>query len=237
MTADIVAHKRHLLDTCYSEIAAVTDDLELAMTAQQALASLRPDVANTYPDLIANLAMQVPDDLCLIQTTGSQRLIAACVCSPSYWDVRTKIGRPLRAIHQPVESMNVKIGDTIERFIQNAPLMQPFERRNWFIHDDTQRFHNEPDTTMKNGPERWFIRSERETLCRIHKDYLLFTINPRFQPLPDIANYPEAQQDLLTTMASFDKDEIEYFGGLKKYTKVRTYIDNLSSPTQFDRLC
>ncbi len=227
ISADITAHKSRLLDNCYDEVAAVADDLEAAITAQHALAAQRPDVTNTYPDLIANLAMQVPDDLCLIQTSGSQRLLAACVCSPSYWDVRSKIGRPLREIHQPVESMNEKIGDPIARFIENAPLLKPFERANWFIHDDTQRFHNEPDATMKNGPEHWFIRSERETLCRVHEDYLLFTINPRFQPLSAIADYPEAQQDLLTTMASFDEDEIEYFGGRKKCSQIKTYIEHL----------
>jgi hypothetical protein len=56
---------------------------------------------------------------------------------------------------------------------------------------------------------------------------LLFTINPRFQPLTDIAGYPEAQQDLLTTISSFDEDEIEYFGGLEKCRQVRTYIESL----------
>ncbi len=227
MTEDIAAHKSHLLKTCYNEVTAVVDDLDAALTAQQALAAQRPDAPNTYPDLVANLAMQIPDDLCLMQTAIPQRLVAACVCSPSYWDVRTKIGRPLREIHQPVESMNAKIGDPIERFIQNAPLMKPFERTNWFIHDDTQRFHNEPDATMQNGPEQWFVRSERETLCRVHEDYLLFTINPRFQPLTDIAGYHEAQQDLLTTISSFDEDEIEYFGGLEKCRQVRTYIESL----------
>ena len=75
MTADIAAHKSHLLETCYDEVTAVVDDLKAAMTAQQALAAQRPDVAHTYPDLIANLAMQVPDDLCLMQTAVPLSLI------------------------------------------------------------------------------------------------------------------------------------------------------------------
>lgn len=227
MTADVIAHKSNLLAACYEQVVAVVEDSTVAMAAQHALAAQRPAVEQSYTDLIADLAMQVPDDLCLMQTTGSQRLVAACVCSPSYWDVRTKIGRPLRDIHQPVESMNEKIGDPIERFINNAPLMKPFERVNWFIHDDTKRFHNAPDATMKNGPEQWFIRSERETLCRVHADYLLFTINPRFQPLADIADHPKAQQDLLATMANFDVDEIEYFGGLEKCRQIKAYIESL----------
>ncbi|MDG1133589.1 MAG: DUF3445 domain-containing protein [Pseudomonadales bacterium] len=227
MTNDVIAHKTQLLKDCYDQVVAVADIAQAGIAAQQALASRRPKTQAHYPDLVANLAMQVPDDLCLMQTNAPQRLVAACVCSPSYWDVRTKIGRPLREIHQPVESMNEKIGDPIERFISNAPLMKPFERTNWFIHDDTQRFHNEPDDTMKNGPTQWYVRSERETLCRVHEDYLLFTINPRFQPLADIAQYPQAQQDLLIAMAGFDEDEIDYFGGEQKCLQIRDYIETM----------
>jgi hypothetical protein len=80
---------------------------------------------------------------------------------------------------------------------------------------------------MKNTPEQWFIRSERETLCALNEEYLLFTINPRFQPLADIACYPDAQKDLLTTMASFDEDEIEYFGGTEKHRRVIAYVERL----------
>ena len=42
MTEDIAAHKSHLLATCYNEVTAVADDVEVAMTAQQALAAQRP---------------------------------------------------------------------------------------------------------------------------------------------------------------------------------------------------
>jgi hypothetical protein len=46
--------------------------------------------ATDYPDLIAALSLQVSDDLCVIQTGGEQRLIAASVCSPSYWNIKEK---------------------------------------------------------------------------------------------------------------------------------------------------
>ena len=64
-----------------------------------------------YPDLIAELCLNIQDDLCVMESSDEQRLIAASICSPSYWDVRTKIGRPLEEIHDPVVSLDKKIGD------------------------------------------------------------------------------------------------------------------------------
>ena len=59
------------------------------------------------------MSLNIQDDLCLIESKGEQRLIAACICSPSYWDVRTKIGKPLNEIHSPVTSLEEKIGNRI----------------------------------------------------------------------------------------------------------------------------
>ena len=59
--------------------------------------------------MIANISLSVPDDLCVIESHGNQRLIAASVCSPSYWDLTKKIGKSLRDIHKPVKTLNKKL--------------------------------------------------------------------------------------------------------------------------------
>ena len=58
-------------------------------------------------------------------------------------------------------------------------------------------------------------RSEKETLCRFHEDYSLFTINVMFQPLSLIHNYPEKKRNLISSIKTFDEEEINYFGGEK----------------------
>ena len=154
-----------------------------------------------YPDPMANMAVAIDDDLCVIKTTDHQRLVAACVCSPSYWHLNEKIGHSLHTIHASVPSMNRKIGTPVTHFIDNAPLLQPFERCNWFVHGDNTRFHARPEALPQHAVRDWFIRSERETLCRLSEDYLLFTINPRFFPLTDLQQYPRGQP-LIFTAAS-----------------------------------
>ncbi|MBO6565473.1 MAG: DUF3445 domain-containing protein [Pseudomonadales bacterium] len=222
---DLFAHKKKLLDEKYEQVVQVT---EFSEPAQRALASnfaqLDPqDFA--YPDTIAHLGLQVADDLCLIESGGEQRMLAASVCSPTYWDVRDKIGCSLVEIHGPVATLEEKIGYKIARFINNAPVLQPFERVNWFIHADQDRFHLKP-VSIQGEPESWFVRSERETVCRFHEDFALFTINPRFARLAEIHEYPEATVDLIKSLSSFDQKEIDYFGGAKKHRLLLEYLRN-----------
>tara|TARA_Y200000002_G_scaffold210080_1_gene173292 strand:+ start:395 stop:1105 length:711 start_codon:yes stop_codon:yes gene_type:complete len=223
-------HKYGLLRRRYAQVVQSIPDSEIP---QQRLAEkmqqhgwYKPEQKPqpNFADLIANLSLQVADDLCLMETDGAQRLIAASVCSPSYWNVQQKIGLSMAAIHQPVRTLQTKIGDQIQRFIQQAPLMTPFERSNWFVHGDRERLHLSAEGNIAGPPEQWFLRSERETLCRFSDGFLLFTINVRFAPLRDISQHPKALADLKTSLARFDLDEIDYFGGADKFHRLLNYL-------------
>ena len=104
-----------------------------------------------------------------LETSGEQRFIAGSVCSPSYWNIQEKIGLSMAAVHQPVTTLETKIGEQIRRFIRHSPVMTPFERSNWFVHGDRERLHLSPEDAITTQPHQWFVRSERETplsLCR-----------------------------------------------------------------------
>ena len=222
----VLKHKQRMLSSQYDTVVAVMDGDE-SQAAQRQLSEYLPAEA-VHADPIANIALTVDDDLCIMQTNDEQRLIAGCVCSPSYWNIGAKIGQPLRQIHAPVTTMNEKIGDPIERFISRAPLLQPFERVNWFIHADTERWHPVPEALPETPVATWHIRSERETLCRFSDQYLLFTIHTRFAPLAAIAHYPAAQADLLRTIQGLDDEETDYFGGTVKCQMIEDYLRALS---------
>ena len=102
--------------------------------------------------------------------------------------------------------------------------LKPFSRQNWLIHGDTNRFYTREETLPKTDPSDWFIRSEKETLCRFHEDYSLFTINVMFQPLSLIHSYPEQKQNLITSINTLDAEEIDYFGGEKKVRLLQKYL-------------
>ncbi len=151
-------------------------------------------------------------------------MLSSSVFSPSYWDLRTKIGKSLKTIHSPVISLEEKIGDKISKFIKQAPILKPFARQNWLIHGDTKRFHLTEEEELKTHPSDWFIRSEKETLCRFHNNYSLFTINVIFQPLKLIHDHPDQKKALIQSLHSFDEDESKYFGGINKINSVLEYL-------------
>ena len=104
-----------MLDTNYSSVIAVTDD---SLEAQEILSKEFNVNKRSYPDLIADMSLNIQDDLCLIRSNNDQELLAASVCSPSYWNVQNKIGKPLKEIHDPVTTLDEKIGKRISTFIR-----------------------------------------------------------------------------------------------------------------------
>ena len=214
-------HKKNLLEASYNKVVATIDGAE---EAQDILNNSIKANTKNYPDLIADMSLMIQDDLCIVRSDGDQELIAACVCSPSYWNVQSKIGKSLHNIHDPVSTLNEKIGERISKFIRQSPVMKPFKRQNWLVHGDTDRFHLREEGDLNPNPKTWFIRSEKETLCRFHEKYSLFTINLMFQPLHAIFKFPKARNDLIESIKTFDDDEIEYFGGKKKIRILQNYL-------------
>ena len=103
---NLLKHKKNLLDSDYNKVIAVTED---SIDAQICLGKIFGIKHTNYPDLIAELSLNIQDDLCLMESQGQQKLLAASICSPSYWDVRTKIGKPLKVIHDPVTSLDLSL--------------------------------------------------------------------------------------------------------------------------------
>ena len=221
ISKELHAYKQDLLKSDYSDVIAATED---SIEAQNLLAKKLNITKKNYPDLVADISLSVPDDLCIIQCKGDQRLLAASICSPSYWNIKSKIGKSLKAIHKPVNSLNEKIGNSIEKFIKNAPIDTPFLRENWFVHGDDQRMHLKPEDFPAGPVDSWIVRSERETLYKYDESYSLFAINVRFQRLSDIFQFNAAKEGLQLSLERMDTDEIEYFGGDKKIKTIHKYI-------------
>lgn len=173
------------------------------------------DHAERHP--LARAALLVPDDLCILAPgLEGYVLIGACLCSPSYWRLADKIGKPLVGIHAPVEGLEQAIGPAIARFMDNLPPGRVFERRNWNIHRDAERFHPVPDVwDPRPGPAdcaALYVRSERQTLRRLDGGGILFTIGVGVYPLAAIRAYPAARMDLLAAIAAMSPAERRSFG-------------------------
>jgi hypothetical protein len=215
--------KRILLSTDRPAVLAVPD--RWGQSIDSIADSIRERLtARSYPDRaadetcpLARAALMVPDDLCvLVPSDAGWVLAGACLCSPSYWRLAEKIGRPLVAIHAPVGGLEAAIGERIARFLDNLPVGRTFVRRNWNVHRGTERFHPHPeDWSQRPGVADCgglFVRSERQTLRKLDAGSLVFTIEVGVYPLAEIAAFPTAASDLLRAIAAMSPEERQSFG-------------------------
>jgi len=221
----VMENKRLQMRQRYSEVVASTAGSEPVQALLHLMPLARP-LTRRHPDLIADVALCVVEDLCLIDIEDQMRLVAGCVCAPSYWRLQDKIGRPLAAVHGPVPGMQ-RLMPSITRFMQKMPQGQPFQRANWFLHGDAGLFHQSTELDLDESVQSWSVRSERQTLVKLNHRYLLFAIEVRCEPLAHLANFPDACRDMLRTLAHMPEAEIDYFGGVEKYQRIIEYVRSL----------
>ncbi|HYG73804.1 MAG TPA: DUF3445 domain-containing protein [Planctomycetota bacterium] len=162
-------------------------------------------------------ARLVQEDLCLMQERGDAYcLTAACVCFPSRWKLREKIGAPMREIHAPVPFYE-KIGAATDRFMTLLTPDKPVGRINWSLHDSPELFQpvKAPPAapgpiTGENAGERLWLRAERQTLRRLPSSgAILFTIRTYVRPLSDFSSPPRAQ-DLASALRNLPTETAAY---------------------------
>lgn len=147
----------------------------------------RPDgqrVALTPDDPLGTLGRLVQEDLCLLtQAEGADEhvLSAAILCFPASWRLSEKIGRPLTAVHIPVEDYTHELARRVQRLFDAIHPDRPLWRSNALWYEDPSLFQPRsaasprPLTDPAQAP---FFRSERQCLLRLPRTRaVLFTIH------------------------------------------------------------
>ena len=209
----------------------VSDPVSELVDEQAAHPTLWPD----EPDPLAQAALCVPEDLCVMARSSSGwTLVGACLCSPSFWRLGEKIGRPIDAVHAPVIGLEAALGAQIAQFLDRLPVGRVFERRNWNLHRDTERYHPHPETALPpsvpSDCAALHVRSERQTLAKLRADCILFTIDVGQFPLAAIARHPEAVSDLRRALAAMTPDEQRSFRYGRHGELLLQWLDTLLAP-------
>jgi hypothetical protein len=170
-----------------------------------------------HPIVLASRLVQ--EDLCVLERDDTWRLTAACVCFPSRWSLREKLGRTLGEIHGPVPGFE----DTLERpastFFDRLSVDRLVWRVNWTLLD-TDELHLPTAsgrlarwTSRELGSALWF-RVERQTLRRLAgSGAIVFTIRTYVRPLADVvAATPGFAAALRDTMRTVTPDVAAYKG-------------------------
>lgn len=160
-----MAYRRELITTQRDKVYAATDS---SLAACQELRSLINVTPTKEPPLI-DAALNVQEDLCILQKQGdSHVLTAAVMCFPSSWDVRQKIGRNIASIHTPVPEFT-DVSRTVERMLSAIRVEQPLGRANFLIYTDPELHQPRGEGITKpiDSSAPRYIRVERQTFRRL----------------------------------------------------------------------
>jgi len=180
--------KHDLLTNKPSAVLHTTSASETAGAALAELVGAEPD-DSVHP--IERASRSVQEDLCLLtRHPDGWHLDASCLCFPTRWHLRDKVGKHIAAVHGPVNDYDPRITDRVDRLFDQLT-ERPVWRRNWFLMTNPALHQpDRPETeTIIASPDaasRVYVRSERQTLRRLAEGWIVFTIRIQQQTLGEL---------------------------------------------------
>lgn len=216
--ADQMEHRRHLL-ALQSEAVHFMDPAaepacnEVLDEALMFLPSLGFDITAgsvTGPDGIvtpldrnaplSTLGHMVQEDICIMEKRGPEHVLTAAVlCFPASWRLAEKAGRPLAAIHAPVEEYDEALARRVQRLFDGVQVGRPLWRFNRLWYQDPELFQprsaEEPRRDDPGEGAARYVRAERQCIVRLPRTRAcVFSIHTYVarRPATAAANNPAA---------------------------------------------
>jgi hypothetical protein len=155
---------------------------------------------------LATAARLVQEDLCILQRpegAAEHVLTAAALCFPASWTLSEKIGRPLGAIHGPVDSYTDDMATRVQRMFDALRPGRPIWRQNALLYaaPDLHQPRSEAAPRDDSHRETSYLRSERQCLLRLPRTgAVLFSIHTYVLPVAALT------PDQLAGLAEFPID-------------------------------
>jgi hypothetical protein len=212
-------------DACQEVLDALVEHLEATWpqhfrrhgaTVDNALTgeTVKVDGSTLHPlDAASRLVQE--DLVVMIDRDGTLVFGAGSVCFPNRWDLRSKLGLPLRDVHAPVSLLNDQLGDTIDKFFARLTPERGFWRLGWGVLDSADLYQPldgtaapRPDTPT---PGDLVIRVERETLRRFPcTGSVLFTIRTHLMLAAELAADPRHGPVIAEAVAAMPRPVRQY---------------------------
>jgi dimethylamine monooxygenase subunit A len=174
-----------------------------------------PEVGDVGEHPLVATRRLVADDVCLLLPDGGRWVLAAgCVCFPSHWRPRDKVGAPLTAIHERVPGYPGALADRVDGFLARLPPGRAVWRRNWLVHHVGDLHAPVPvaPPARPEPQERW-LRSERQALVRlVEHDAVAFTIRTQQVRVGQLAARPDVCGALADALAGWSPAQRAYKG-------------------------
>lgn len=151
--------------------------------AVEAASVIRPDgirVALNPEEPLLTLGRLVQEDFVIhLPQEGEHGFRAAILCFPASWTLSEKLGRPLTAVHRPVDVYDAGLAARVQRLFDAIRVEQPLWRANALLYEDPSLFHPLREGEKRPRPlSRNYLRTERQCLFRLPKSQaVVFSIH------------------------------------------------------------
>jgi len=166
----------------------------------------------TFNNLFDALALQVQEDICLMQVTdSSSKLMAAHLCAANHWSAHDKLQMDMPGLHKYVPGFADDNRDPDKLLQGIANKIESYVRFAWGLceHAILNQHPNKPPTPMHKSDDRLFMRIERQVIWPIaNTDMLLFTIRTYFRDCAELA--PEQRSSLMSAVNSMSEATLKY---------------------------
>ena len=219
-----IDQKRTLCTEHHDTVFAVVDDVE--PESREVADALTDHLGQRWPSRSRWLdpalhpldaaARLVPEDLVLmVERDGRLIFGGGSVCFPNRWDLRSKLGRTMAEVHEPVPELNRQLESAIDRFLDRLTPAQAYWRLGWGLLDVADGYTPIDGTAVPRPrsiePDGLFLRVERETLRRFPKTgCVLFTIRTYVHPVMSAVTSEADRVALATTLDAMSETIRKY---------------------------
>ena len=222
-----IAAKPRLMAQFPDTVFAVLDD-EVERESQEVADALVEHLRRRWPERYGDVALDptlhpldaaarlVPEDLVLLVERDGQLVFGGgSVCFPNRWDLRSKLGLTMAAVHAPVDRLNDQLEAPIDGFFDRLTPDRSFWRLGWGVLDTADWYTSIDGTAAPRPteptPDGQYLRVERETLRRFPATgCILFTIRTYVTPVLTVASDPESARRLAAALVSLPADVRDY---------------------------
>ena len=184
--------RRQALDSSCSDYLQPINDEGLLLAVRRFVDAVEPGADTASIDL---LGRSWEPDFVILDRAAPHEVRGGCVCFPSGWSLREKIGKSLFLTHAPVPGLNDDLGANISKLLSRIDFGQFFQRTNWGLTGagelDQHPRHQIPAIGPDADPQRVYLRIEWQVLTAISAAALLFGIRVFHLPVEELKSSSE----------------------------------------------
>jgi len=198
---ELLELRRQALDSSSGDyLQPIRDELVWA-SVQRFVAAMEPGANGGSLDA---LGRSWEPDFVILDRAAPHQVQGGCVCFPSGWSLREKIGKSLFLTHAPVPGLNDDLSANISKLLSRIEVGQFFQRSNWGLTGSAQFDQHPrreiPAISASADPGGVYLRIEWQVLTAISPDTLLFGIRVFHVPIAEVKESPDLAGRLATNL-------------------------------------